>query len=70
MEITTTQVNHFHVQGFFFIPNPFGRGWMREIEQIATENEEKWMSTDWPKGFNKLACQFLTMGEAVLEMAE
>ncbi len=46
MEITTVQVNHFHVHGFFFISNPFGEERMREIERIAVENEGKWASTD------------------------
>ena len=62
MEVTKAQVDHFHTHGFFFVPNPFGEGRMREIDQIAVENEEKWESTDWPNGLNKLACQFLTVG--------
>lgn len=70
MEITTAQVDHFHTHGFFFVPNPFGEGRMREIDQIAVENEEKWVSTDWPNGLNKLACQFLTIGEPILQIVE
>ena len=43
---------------------------MREIDQIAVENEEKWANTDWPNGLNKLACQFLTIGEPILQIVE
>ena len=70
MEVTTAQVDHFHTHGFFFVPNPFGEERMREIDQIAVENEEKWANTDWPTGLNKLACQFLTMGEPILQIVE
>lgn len=70
MGLTATQVNHFHTHGFFFISNPFGEERMRDIEQIAKRNEEKWTSTDWPKGFNKLACQFFMVGEPILQIVE
>ena len=70
MEITSTQADHFHTHGFFFIPNPFGEKRLREIERIAAKNEEKWARTDWPNGFNKLACQFLMVGEPILQMVE
>lgn len=70
MEITTAQVNHFQAHGFFFIPNPFGEERMRQIERIAAENVEKWTSTDWPDGLNKLACQFLMVGEPILQIVE
>lgn len=70
MEVTTAQVNHFQTHGFFFIPNPFGEERMRQIERIAAENVEKWTSTDWPDGLNKLACQFLMVGEPILQIVE
>ncbi|MCZ6676836.1 MAG: phytanoyl-CoA dioxygenase family protein [Candidatus Poribacteria bacterium] len=70
MEITATQVNHFRTHGFFFIPNPFGEARMREMERLAAENEEQWATTDWPNGFNRLACQFFMIGEPILRMVE
>lgn len=70
MEITTAQVNHFQTHGFFFMSNPFGEERMREIEQITMENAEKWESTDWPNRLNKLACQFLMVGEPILQIVE
>lgn len=70
MEITTTQVKHFQAHGFFFIPNPFGEKRMRQIERIAAGNVEKWTNTDWPNELNKLACQFLMVGEPILQIVE
>ena len=70
MTITATQVEHFHTHGFFFIPNLFGEARMREIEQIASANAEKWERTDWPSALNKLACQFLMVGEPILQIVE
>ena len=70
MDLTATRANHFHTHGFFFIPNPFGEMRMREIERIGKANESTWESTDWPDGFNKLACQFLMLGTSILEMVE
>lgn len=70
MDLTATRVNHFDTHGFFFIPNPFGEARMREIERIARANESKWESTEWPDGFNRLACQFLMLGIPILEMVE
>ena len=43
---------------------------MREIDRITVEKEEKWAGTDWPNGLNKLACQFLTVGEPILQIVE
>jgi len=70
MEISEAQINHFNVHGFFFIPNPFGEDGMRELERIAHEIHEEWKETEWPKEFNRLACQFLMLGEPILRFVE
>lgn len=43
---------------------------MREIERITTENAGKWERTDWPEELNRLACQFIMVGEPILRIAE
>lgn len=68
--ITAAQVSHFHAHGFFLIPNPFGEARMREIDGIARENEPRWESAAWPPGLNRLACQFLMVGEPLLQLVE
>ena len=70
MEISETQLNHFRKYGFFFLPNPFGEEGMRQIDRIAQDNEKTWETTDWPKGMNRLACQFLMLGEPILRFVE
>ena len=70
MEISDSQINHFRKYGFFFLPNPFGEEGMREIDRIAQDNERRWEATDWPKGMNRLACQFLMIGEPILRFVE
>lgn len=70
MSITETQTEHFQRNGFFLIPNPFGEGAMHEVDRIQSENEPAWEATDWPDGFNIVACQFLMGGERTLELVE
>ena len=70
MEVTKAQVDHFYAHGFFFVPNPFGEERMREIDRTAAESKEKWTNTDWSNGLNKLACQFLTLREPILQIVE
>ncbi len=68
--IAQSQVDHFHRNGFFFIPNPLGREQMRLMDRLQREREAEWEHTDWPEGFNVMACYFLMLGEPVLQMVE
>lgn len=70
MNITDTQQNHFHQNGFFLIPNPFGAETMLEVERLQRTNQPKWEATDWPEGHNIGACQFLMMKDQALELVE
>lgn len=70
MNITDTELQHFQTHGFFFVPNPFGEEGMRKLDRISQDNEAEWEATDWPKGFNRLACQFLMLGEPILQFVE
>ena len=70
MEVTQGQIDHFHRNGFFLIPNPFGDDAMREVDRIQRENEARWASTTWPDGYNIGACQFLMMGAVALRLVE
>ena len=65
--LTDTQVLHFHTHGFILIKNPFGEECMQQIHQADNSDQEK---NSWPNNFNKLACQFLSVGKLVLEMTE
>ena len=65
--LTDTQVSHFHTHGFILIKNPFGEKCMQQIDQANNSNQGK---NSWSNDFNKLACQFLSVGELVLEMVE
>lgn len=70
MKITDTQTEHFHRNGFVMIPNPFGEETMLEVDRRQRENAGEWEATDWPKGMNIGACQFLMAGETVLSLVE
>ena len=70
MTITQSQIDHFHRNGFFLIPNPLGVEQTRLVDRLQTEHEAEWEQTDWPEGFNVMACHFLMLGEPVLQMVE
>ncbi|MDA0745658.1 MAG: hypothetical protein O2954_04020, partial [bacterium] len=70
MEITDEQIAHFHRSGFFLIPNPLDGETMFEADRLQRKNEAVWERTEWPKGVNRLACQFLMLGDLALEMVE
>ena len=70
MHITDTELQHFEVNGFFFVPNPFGEEGMRQLDRITQDTAAEWEATDWPRGFNRMACKFLMLGEPILEFVE
>lgn len=69
-EITDQQIDHFQRNGFFFIPNPLGEKTMHTVDQRQREVEPEWAKTEFPKGFNRGACQFLMIGEPLLQLVE
>ena len=68
--ITDEQLAHFERNGFFLIPNPLGAEGMRQIDFRQQEVEPEWERTEFPEGCNRLACQFLMIGEPLLQMVE
>lgn len=68
--MTQSQIDHFNRNGFFFIPNPLGVDMTRKVDRLQLEKEEEWEHRSWPDGFNKMACQFLDLGEPILQMVE
>lgn len=69
-EITNEQLAHFERNGFFLIPNPLGAEGLRQIDFRQQEIEPEWERTEFPGGCNRLACQFLMIGEPLLQMVE
>jgi len=67
--ITDAQLAHFERNGFFFVPNPLGAEGVREVDARQQEVEPVWERTEFP-GCNRLACQFLMIGEPLLKMVE
>ena len=67
--ITDAQLAHFERNGFFFVPNPLGAEGVREVDARQQEVEPVWARTEFP-GCNRLACQFLMIGEPLLRMVE
>jgi len=70
MNITDQQIAHFHRHGFFFIPNPLDDKTMLEIDWRQRTVEHEWLKAEWPKGFNRGACQFFMVGEPLLLAVE
>ena len=70
MEISDVRIEHFHRNGFFFIPNPLGVENMCQLEKRQRQVEPEWEKSVWPRGFNKMACQFFLLGEVVLQLVE
>lgn len=69
MNITDAMVNHFHREGFFFMPCPFDDQSMDRIRRLANESEERFLNTDW-SGQSALTCWFFMLGDTTLELAE
>ena len=67
--LTDSQIGHFQRHGFFLMPCPFS-GALAEIDRLQQEIEPVWKKTEWPKGFNRLACQFLMIGEPLLKLVD
>lgn len=70
MQVTDAQIDHFHRNGFFLTPNPFEHDRISQIDRLQQDNEKKWEETEWPDGFNIMACQFLMLDEPVLQLVE
>lgn len=70
MKLTERQVAHFHRRGFLLVPNPFGDESMRTVDARQREIEPEWERRAFPEGTNRGACQFLMVGEVLLQMAE
>ena len=70
LDITDEQLAHFERTGFFLIPNPVGAEGMRQVDFRQQEVEPEWERTEFPEGCNRLACQFLMIGESLLQMVE
>ncbi|MDE0961594.1 MAG: phytanoyl-CoA dioxygenase family protein [Candidatus Latescibacteria bacterium] len=68
--INDDQVDHFHRQGFFLLETPFGGEQMSALKRRQREIEPLWVDGDFPEGYNRGACQFLLMGEMLLQLVE
>lgn len=68
--IDDSQVDHFHRQGFFLLANPFGQQQLRALQLRQSEIEPAWTDREFPEGYNRGACQFLMMGEMLLQLVE
>ena len=70
IEVDAAQIDHFQRQGFLLIANPFGAAAVEEIDHLERASEPRWEAEQWPHGSNRLACQFLMIGEPLLKLAE
>lgn len=70
MGMTDYQAEHFHRNGFFFVPNPLDDDAMFEIDQRQRAVEQEWLKAEWAAGFNRGACQFFMVGEPLLQAVE
>ena len=70
MKTTKQHLRQFEEEGFFFIEFPFSQDQFRQIEVLQRQNYDRWAQTKWPDGMNRLACQFLMLGEPILKMVE
>ena len=70
MKTTKQHIRQFRDEGFFFIEFPFSQDQFRQIEVLQRQNYDRWAQTKWPDGMNRLACQFLMLGEPILKMVE
>ena len=70
MNVTDTMVDHFHQQGFFFMPCPFDAKIMKRFRELVNETEEQFQNTDWSENKSALTCRFFMLSEITLELAE
>jgi|GEM_PF-448105 ectoine hydroxylase-related dioxygenase (phytanoyl-CoA dioxygenase family) len=70
LNITAGQIDHFLRNGFCLIPNPLGAEGIRTVDRAQQDIEPVWAEMSFPDGFNRLACQWLMVGEPLLQMAE
>lgn len=70
MDITDQQIEHFHRNGFFFIPNPLSNEMIVEVDWRQRTVEREWTKAEWPQEFNRGACQFFMVGEPLLQAVE
>jgi len=70
MDITDQQIEHFHRNGFFFVPNAVGEEAMVDVERKQRKMSPIWEQTTFPDGFNRGACQFLMVGEPLFLAVE
>ena len=60
--MTDYQIEHFHRNGFFFVPNPLDDDAIFEIDRRQRAVEPEWLQAEWAEGFNRGACQFFMVG--------
>jgi len=70
VNLESSELEHFRRRGFFFIANPCDEKSMLAIDHLQREIEPKCGGRTFPTGFNRNACQFLMMGELVLQRVE
>lgn len=70
LDISTEQVDHFHRNGFFLMPNPLGVEGVRRVDRAQQDIEPVWREKSFPDGCNRLACQWLMVGEPMFQMVE
>ena len=70
MEISETQIHHFHSNGFILVETPFAESQMQEIDRLFRANEKELESTDWDPEANPSVCRFFMAGESAFQLAE
>jgi hypothetical protein len=70
MEISESQVDHFHRNGFILVPTPFDESEMQEIDRIFRDIQARWEATEWDPGVNSSAGRFFMAGEPAFRLAE
>lgn len=70
MELSDDLISHFHRRGFFLVPNLLGTEKVGKVDLLQRKITHEWENTNWPEGFNRLACQFFMVGELLLEIVE
>ncbi|MBT3603593.1 MAG: hypothetical protein HOE48_02415 [Candidatus Latescibacteria bacterium] len=68
--MTDQQVEHFHRNGFFFVPNAVGEDAMVEVDWRQRMVSAEWEKMQWPEGMNRGAGQFFMVGEPLFLAVE
>ncbi len=50
--------------------NPLGEEGVRTVDRAQQDIAPVWAQTEFPEGFNRMACQWLMVGEPLLQMVE